>query len=92
LCDCISLHPIFPEPEYVPLFLTSNVFGASFFSWDTGLNWRKVLLMKTLGYNEFIEATPQKDDYFDLVDNMPAWPHIGSVALYDDIVVVKLSD
>ncbi len=80
------------QPTENHLFLKSEVFGASFFHWDTGLNWRKFLLLKTLGYNEFIEATPQKDDYFDLVDNMPAWPHIGSVALYEDIVVVKLSD
>ncbi len=75
------------------LFYQSEVFGASFFYWDAGSPVRKLVLLKTIGINDFVVAN--KADYTYLsgeISKMPVWPQKGSVAIMDDIVFVKLSE
>jgi hypothetical protein len=81
------------EQSQNQLFLKSEVFGASFFNWEPGDLRRKFALLKIVGHSNF--TNPSQSDYeclFDEISKMPSWPDNGSVKLFDDIVVVKLSE
>ncbi|SCJ63267.1 Uncharacterised protein [Anaerotruncus sp. 2789STDY5834896] len=80
----------------VPGLYQESVIGHSFFEWDAtteqGAQIRISGLMDTLGYiyqRPSIEQIRKGEQY---AQNMPVWPSDGSVALYEDMVVVKLSD
>jgi hypothetical protein len=74
------------------LFFQSNVFGTSFFNWDTDQSFRKFALMKTMGFNNFVEANIHEyQKHYDEIAKMPTWPLQGSVVLIKGLVIVKLS-
>lgn len=81
------------QHETNELFLNNDVFGASFFSWDNGNPHRMVLFMKTLGISNLVVADKEQyDKAYNICNNMPKWPNKGSVILFDNFVIVKLSD
>jgi hypothetical protein len=75
------------------LFLSSNVFGASFFSWDNGNPSRMNFFFKTIGISN-IKTVPKitTEKIGERVRGVPCWPNKGSVFLINDTVVVKLSN
>ena len=75
------------------LFIKSDVHGASFFEWDMGVPERMNFLFKTMGINEIqVVSKEQVNNIGYELKLMPCWPEKGSVALFDGIVVVKLSE
>jgi hypothetical protein len=75
------------------MFFRSEVLGASFFEWGKGNPFRIKALFRTIGIEEMdlvmpVELKPLQKQ----IAEMPAWPRKGSVALFGDIVVVKLSE
>lgn len=81
------------QHETNELFLNNDVFGASFFYWDNGNPHRMVLFMKTLGISNLVVADKEQyDKAYNICYNMPKWPNKGSVILFDNFVIVKLSD
>jgi hypothetical protein len=75
------------------LFIRSGMHGASFFDWDSGNPQRMVALFKTIGINEIqLISTDEFNNIGNQVDQMPCWPEKCSVALINDIVVVKFSE
>ncbi|NOR88248.1 MAG: hypothetical protein GQ527_11620 [Bacteroidales bacterium] len=75
------------------LFFKSDVFGASFFEWNPGSQYRIISFFRTLGMEELI-AIPQEKraQYKDEISKMPYWPSKGSVRLIDGVTVIKLSE
>lgn len=76
------------------LFLKSDIFGASFFAWDDGNPVRMLFFFKTIGINN-ISLFPKekiKANFADTIPKLPCWPYKGSVCLYKNVVIVKLSN
>lgn len=76
------------------LFVRSEVFGASFFSWTGGSPGRIKLLFKTIGINDLKIVSPKKilETRRDSLARLPVWPRKGSVCRIDKFVVVKLGE
>ncbi len=76
-----------------PLFIKSEVLGASFFEWDKGNPPRIKGLFRTMGMEEMELVSPKElKPIENQIAEMPSWPRKGAVALIGDIVVVKLSE
>lgn len=75
-----------------PLFAKSEVFGASFFSWDRGSPYRIQPFFNTIGINDLRIIPSEKliKTQRDTLEKIPVWPRKGSVCLIDTLVVVKL--
>ena len=72
---------------------TGDVFGASFYEWGNGNPYRINTFIKTLGENRFQIIIPDdKNGLLKYSEEMPIWPQKGSVALYNGVVIVKLSE
>lgn len=71
--------------------IKQEVLGYSFFEWDNGNQLRISDFMNSLGYMYIYPTEDQKAKANQLAINMPIWPHAGSVALKDDIIIVNLS-
>ncbi len=69
-----------------------EVFGASFFEWDGGNVFRVNYYLRILGayYLTPIDIA-QLPELASKAEEMPVWPATGSVALIDDVAVIKLS-
>jgi Glucosyl transferase GtrII len=81
------------QHETNELFLSDDVFGASFFHWDNGNPYRMVFFMRTLGISNIVVADKEQNDKaLKIYPNMPKWPKKGSVINFEDVVIVKLSD
>ncbi|MEI7896512.1 MAG: glucosyltransferase domain-containing protein [bacterium] len=75
------------------LFYRSDVHGASFFMWDNGNPGRINALFRTIGINELCIVPLNKMAHVaNAISLMPSWPSVGSVSLFEDIVVVKFSN
>lgn len=75
------------------MFIKSAVIGASFFEWDKGNSERIKSLFRTMGIEDLNLVTPDElEPLQNQIDKMPVWPRKGSVAIFGDIVVVKLSN
>ncbi len=83
----------YSRPE-TPLYIRSDLVGASFFAWDHG--WpggRIVAFMKTMGLNDYRSPTmAQKQSVIADAIKMPSWPAHGCVKVVHGVIVVKLSD
>lgn len=76
-----------------PIFVHREVIGASFYTWGVADPERISRLFMTMGVTDFRPATnEEKLSVVEAAQAMPAWPYKGSVALINNIVVVKLSD
>ena len=72
-------------------FRRVEIFGDSFFEHDAGNPWRIAYYLRILGV-DMLEPRGIADvaPYRAALDAMPVWPAPGSVAMHDDIVVIKL--
>jgi len=75
------------------IFKQYQTIGSSFFSHNGGNMHRIILFMRTLGISHF-KATPtkQRKRLMDQIKNLPTWPHKESVAMINNIIVVKLGN
>lgn len=48
--------------------------------------------MKSLGYDYLDPTEEQREKALKIADSMPVWPHKGSVALINDLIIVNLSE
>lgn len=81
------------KQEQNVLFLKSDVHGASFFNWGEESNFRIKSFYKTIGINELeIIRHSKLSQYTNKIKLLPCWPEKGSVALFNDVVIVKLSN
>lgn len=78
--------------------IRGEVIGYSFFEWDTQVepygyfNTRRVLgFMHTLGVNYRQGDMEQTQKALEYSKNMSSWPTKSCVEIYDDIIIVKLS-
>lgn len=67
---------------------------ASFFDWDNGNIIRMVSYMKMIGYYNFkpVVDINERQKNNEVFAHMPSWPTEGSVMLYNDTVLIKLSE
>lgn len=80
----------FDYPE-TAIFVKRNTIGSSFYGWANGDVRRTAALYKTMGADFFRAASHEEKHAIALrVLDMPSWPAKGSVALIDDVIVVKL--
>ncbi|NBV29206.1 hypothetical protein EBS02_09375 [bacterium] len=74
-------------------FPKSETIGASIFEWDHGNPGRMILYMRAFGYKHIAQVDPAaqrgNDAFFK---SMKTWPHANSVALHNNVVLVKLSE
>jgi len=66
--------------------------GYSFFEWDNGNPFRIYAFLKYLGYDLKSPNSDQVKIGLECQKDMPSWPNDGSVALCDDLLIVKLSE
>jgi len=75
------------------LFFKSETHGASFFEWNPGEPYRISPFFKTTGVYEINTVSINLVKHYKTeIEAMPSWPDSGSIRLFDDIVVVKLSE
>lgn len=79
--------------------IKGEVIGYSFFEWDAAVepygyyNSRRVLgLMQTMGVNYTWADVDTTKAAYEYSQDMKSWPAKESVALYQDTIIVKLSD
>jgi hypothetical protein len=73
--------------------IKSETFGSSFFEYGGGNQHRMLFFLKILGYGEFAPANKEQFNYaLQESANMQSWPHSGSVAYKEHMVIVKLGD
>jgi Glucosyl transferase GtrII len=92
-----------PSPTHIPLLVVGflppaedlalrrvEVFGTSFFEHDGGNPWRMAFYLRLMGLHG-LEPVPAARllPIARQVQEMPAWPHPGSVAMVSGQVVVK---
>ncbi|MGH6824140.1 glucosyltransferase domain-containing protein [Methyloceanibacter sp.] len=71
----------------------SSTLGASFFRWDGGSRGRVAAFLNFLSNATFNPATDkQMEKAFDDTSAMPSWPERGSIARFDGVVLIKLSE
>ncbi|MCH8014869.1 MAG: hypothetical protein IH823_08880, partial [Candidatus Dadabacteria bacterium] len=74
-------------------FFRSEVFGSSFFQWDHGNTVRIVAFMKTLGADEFVRASYDKQAIaIKESKTMKKWPHRGSILYKDGMLIIKIGE
>lgn len=72
--------------------IKQEVLGFSFFEWDGGNYNRIGNFMKSVGYDYLDPTEEQREKAIKIADSMPTWPHKGSVALKNDLIIVNLSE
>ncbi|PLR80622.1 hypothetical protein CVD25_22485 [Bacillus canaveralius] len=82
------------EPESI-LNIQGELLGHSFFAWDVGTKagttMRAIGFMRTLGYR-FKDPTEEQVDYARSIANeMELWPNKGSIRIFKDVIIVRLS-
>ncbi len=80
------------ETEDIPNLIRQELIGYSIYEWDNG-NYKRMQHFMTLTTSNFKLAT--SEDYEkakELGKNMENWPSKNSVALKDNLIIVKLSD
>ena len=72
----------------------SEIFGGSFFNWDSGNNYRIINFFREADIAEYkmLETKEQYNTVKDSIAKMPIWPDYGSVKMFNNIVVVKLGN
>ncbi len=71
----------------------SEVFGGSLFCWDNGSNYRikNFFTWNDIAYYKLIDDKGVLTAIQDSIAPMPVWPHLGSVKMINNVVVVKLN-
>lgn len=79
--------------------VVGDVIGSSFFAWDTAVEpvnyWSSMRIlgfMHCLGYGYTLPTTKEVEAAAEYAAQMPCYPEAGSVAFYDGMIVVKLSE
>lgn len=89
--------PVFFYGSFTPInnfkLQNSDIFGASFFSWDGGNNKRMYRYLSAANIANLKKPnSSQVDMARDSGSSMPSWPNRGSVSMVDGVVIVKLSN
>lgn len=80
------------ETELIPNLIRQELIGYSIYEWDNG-NYKRMQHFMTLTTSKFKLAT--EDDLNkakEIGKGMPNWPSKGSVALKENMIIVKLSE
>lgn len=72
--------------------IKQEVLGFSFFEWDGGNYNRIGNFMKSVGYDYLDPTEEQREKALKIADSMPIWPHKGSVAFENGLIIVNLSE
>lgn len=81
------------KKEVPPLMNTKYTFNVSFYNLHWGLDpYRIPAFLHLLGLPMHINATKITDEIKDIVKNMPLYPDKDCINLYNDTIIVKLSD
>ncbi len=85
------------ESPDIPNLIKQEVIGYSIYEWDNGNYVRIQALMTMSGEKNKLVYYLEKDEKTlnkakELAIDMPVWPNVGSVALKDDMIIVKLSN
>ena len=82
-----------PKKRSKKVFFKSQTIGNSFFSHGGGGTFRIIMFLDTLGLPRYkVASMDERRAIIDDVKKMPTWPDAGSIAVYNDVLVVKLSD
>ncbi|AIQ71279.1 glucosyltransferase domain-containing protein [Paenibacillus graminis] len=79
------------EQEIRNGIIKQEVLGYSFFEWDGGNQLRIGDFMQSLGYMYISPSEVQKERAKQIAASMPMWPHKGSIALKEDMIIVNFS-
>ena len=82
-----------PRNDVLAIRRREETFGVSFFEWDDSNQHRIQALFKIIGVNYFKQPSPSqilRGQTF--AKQMPIWPHAGSVAMIESVLVIKLSE
>ena len=72
------------------LTLQDDIFGASFFTWDQGNPVRVIAFLRSLGLPSLaVVPRDRQSELVPIARQLPNWPNDGSVALIDDVLVIK---
>ncbi|MFJ7736042.1 glucosyltransferase domain-containing protein [Lysinibacillus sp. NPDC097287] len=77
-----------------PRIIEFDTLGASFFEWDNGNNVRIHNFLRILGY-KFLEPSAEMiEECVNEInmDEIPNWPHEGSIIVNSEYIIVKLSE
>ena len=85
------------ETPIIPNMVKQEVIGYSIYEWDNGNYVRIQALMTMSGENNKLVYYLEKDNETlqkakKLAKYMPSWPSKESVALKDDLIIIKLSE
>jgi len=73
--------------------VNKETIGMSFYAWDGGNISRFITFIRTLGAHDYREARlNEQKKVMEKAAKMPIWPDAGSVAIVDNIIVVKLGN
>ncbi|MBS0967668.1 hypothetical protein CYR40_21885 [Chimaeribacter arupi] len=71
----------------------SDVFGYSFFTWDGGNNARMIAYYRALGIASLHKASEtQLSTVREQAKTLPVWPAAGSIAMINNVLVIKLGE
>ena len=81
------------ETKEIPNLIRQELIGYSIFEWDGG-NYKRIQNFMTLTTAKFkIVTSPETITRAkELSQDMPVWPDKGSIAVKEDMIVVKLSE
>jgi len=80
------------DPDYSGIIHNSEEFGASFFEWDEGSAYRIINFLQTIGFSGYnVADLDTRAEIVAFAESMPDWPASGSVGIYKDTVILKLS-
>ena len=84
------------EPQKSAVYIRGEVIGFSKFEFGVNDFWesskRGVMFMQSLGMNYELSDSSQMKTARELAKTMPNFPQDGSIMLFDDFIIVKLSD
>ena len=85
------------ESPKIPNIIKQEVIGYSVYEWDNGNYVRIQALMTMSGENNKLVYYLEKDNEtlnkaHELAKDMPSWPSKESIALKDNLIIVKLSE
>jgi hypothetical protein len=82
-----------PKRENIWKKPNSDVFGYSFFTWDGGNNARMIAYYRAIGMASLHKA-PEKDlpAVREQAKTLPVWPAAGSIAMVNNVLVIKLGE
>ena len=93
--DYVYFYGAVPDSDFNRIKIPeSDVFGGSFFQWDTGSNGRIISYMRAVDVANY-KIIDSKDLFLkirDSISDMPVWPKPGSVKQVNDVMIVKLGN